>query len=316
MKVYTPNYRSHAGKWIYTGFRSAWNELGYDVEGFGPDPGRTETETHRLTADITYPKLEEAEGTIIMTTDGCIGPMHLARISKSHKTFVYAQPNKFPQPWGSHPNFSCLSPPEVIDALNSMDNVYLWNFMDDTSYHAHWKEVHTLPLAYDSLNYAPVENDAFKEIDICFVGGWANNGFDEKRRIMMKVFGAFMKSDLKCGFFIEKNLSHEQECALLYNSKVSLNLHDAYQRKLGLDTNERTFKSLGLNGILVSDSVGQLNRLFPDLHTSLEPEELVQITKDYLSLTEQELNDIKNKNRQDILNNHTYIHRIEEMLKL
>jgi len=59
-----------------------------------------------------------------------------------------------------------------------------------------------------------------------------------------------------------------------------------------------------------------LNRLFPDLHTSLEPEELVQITKDYLSLTEQELNDIKNKNRQDILNNHTYIHRIEEMLKL
>ena len=125
-----------------------------------------------------------------------------------------------------------------------------------------------------------------------------------------------MNSGLKCGFFIEKNLSHEQECALLYNSKVCLNLHDAYQRKLGLDTNERTFKSLGLNGLLVSDTVAQLNRLFPSVRTSLDAEELVQITKDYLSLTEQELNDIKNKNRQDILDNHTYVHRVEELLKL
>ena len=108
-----------------------------------------------------------------MTTDGCIGPMHLDRIEKSHKTFVYAQPNNFPHPWGAHPNFSCLSPPEVIDALNSMDNVYLWNFMDDISYHQQWKKVHTLPLAYDSLNYSPIENDTCKEFDICFVGGWA-----------------------------------------------------------------------------------------------------------------------------------------------
>jgi len=316
MKVYTPNYRSHAGKWIYTGFRHAWDSLGYDVVDFGAGSARTETETHRLSFDIVYPDLEEAEGTIIMTTDSVVVPEILEVISKSHKTFVYAQPDNFPQPWGSHHNFSCLSPPEVIDALNSMDNVYLWNFMDDTSYHECWKEVHTIPLAYDSLNYVPIENDACKEFDICFVGGWANNGFDEKRRIMTKTFGAFMKSDLKCGFFIEKNLSHEQECALLYNSKMCLNLHDAYQRTLGLDTNERTFKSLGLNGILVSDTVKQLNRLFPDVKTSPDPQELVQITKDYLSLTEQELNDIKNKNRQDILDNHTYVHRIEELLKL
>jgi spore maturation protein CgeB len=173
-----------------------------------------------------------------------------------------------------------------------------------------------MPLAYDSINYKQIENNKYKEYDICFVGGWANNGFNEKRRIMLDAFSKFMKSGLNCGFFVEQNLSHEQECQLLYNSKVTLNLHDAYQRELGYDTNERTFKSLGLNGCLVSDTVAQVNRLFPNIRTSLDPNELVQITKDYLSLTTKELNDIKEENRQNILENHSYINRVQQFLNL
>ncbi len=95
-----------------------------------------------------------------------------------------------------------------------------------------------------------------------------------------------------------------------------MNIHDAYQRHLGTDTNERTFKSLGLNGCLVSDTVGQLNRLFPDLKTSLDSNELVEITKQYLSLTEAELKNIKEENTQNILDNHCYTNRVEELLSL
>ena len=104
------------------------------------------------------------------------------------------------------------------------------------------------------------------------------------------------------------------ECKVLHNSRLTLNIHDAYQRILGLDTNERTFKSLGLNGCLVSDTVGQLNRLFPQLKTSPEADGLVQITKDYLSLTEVELNDIKEHNRQMVMDNHCYTHRVKSLL--
>jgi hypothetical protein len=77
--------------------------------------------------------------------------------------------------------------------------------------------------------------------------GRADNGFDEKYKIMMSHFSAFKDSGLKMWIFVGKNLTHEQENKLLYNSKVAINIHDAYQRELRLDTNERTFKALGLD---------------------------------------------------------------------
>jgi spore maturation protein CgeB len=148
------------------------------------------------------------------------------------------------------------------------------------------------------------------------VGGWANNGFDEKRKIIIDIFSKFKDSGLKCGFFVNKNLTHQQECDLLRNSKLTLNIHDAYQRSLGLDTNERTFKSLGLNGALVSDTVGQLGRLFPEVKTSLDANEIVEITRDLLNLNPSDLEEIKSKNKDDILANHCYTNRIQELVKL
>ena len=133
---------------------------------------------------------------------------------------------------------------------------------------------------------------------------------------MMENFIEFKKSDLNCGFFINRNLTHEQENLLLYNSKVTINIHDAYQRALGFDTNERTFKSLGLNGILISDKVGQLERMFPNIKTSNTPTELIEFTKEYISLTEKELGNIREENRQNILDNHCYTHRVQKLLSL
>ena len=133
---------------------------------------------------------------------------------------------------------------------------------------------------------------------------------------MIEVFSKFMDSGLKCGFFINKGLTNEQECDLIFNSKLSLNIHDAYQRTLGYDTNERTFKSLGLNGALVSDTIAQLSNIFPDVPTSLDSNVLVDKTKELLSLTKDEIRGIKEINRQNISDNHTYINRVEQLLKL
>ena len=205
-----------------------------------------------------------------------------------------------------------------------MDNVHLWTFVDvgedalDPESFSQWngQKVNTVPLAFDSINYKPTVQDKFKQFDISFVGGWADNGFNEKRNIILKTFNAFKDSDLRCGFFINKNLTHQQECDLIANSKITLNIHDAYQRTLGLDANERTFKSLGLNGVMVSDSVKQLNNLFPNLKTSLEPHEMVEIAKEYLSMSPEELNSVKEENKQDILDNHCYTNRVEKLLSL
>jgi len=173
-----------------------------------------------------------------------------------------------------------------------------------------------MPLAYDSISYGDFQANTGNKYDVCYIGGWANNGFDEKRKIMLDVFSGFKDSGLKCGFFVNKNITHLQELSVISNSKVCLNIHDAYQRTLGLDTNERTFKTLGLNGILVSDKVNQITSLFPDVKTSNNTEEIVENVLYNVNLTEQQRQEIKHINKKQIAENHTYISRVKEFLKL
>ena len=300
MKVYIKNHPTHAGKWIYEGYKRAWIALGYDVEYFNK-----------------LDDINNKDEYYIMATDYDVkNDSSYSSISNSVKSFIFAQPNSFPFPWGNHPNFISNASDQAIDLINQTDNALLWTFSDDTRYHKKWKTVYTVPLAFDSIGYIPKKDEKYSQYDVCFVGGWANNGFDEKRKIMIEIFSKFMDSGLKCGFFINKGLTHEQECDLLHNSKTALNIHDAYQRTLGYDTNERTFKSLGLNGILVSDTIAQLNNLFPSVPTSLNSNELVESVKGILSLTNEEIRGIKEDNKKNIAENHTYVKRVEQFLKL
>ena len=128
-------------------------------------------------------------------------------------------------------------------------------------------------------------------------------------------FDVLRNSNLQCGIFINKNLSHQEENDIICTSRVTLNIHDAYQRELGLDTNERTFKSLGLNGCLVSDKVNQISRIFPYIQMSSDPSEMLNIVQHYISMRSDQLQEIKDSNRELIAKDHTYIERVKEILK-
>ena len=286
--------------WIDKGYEHAWRESGFDVEYFDKLEEITSSEY-----DISL-----REWDIESLSD-------LKFLEKARRVYIFAQPQIFPKPWGLHPNFVSRLPGDIIRSLNQMENVYLWTFGSvNPDFHHKWKKTYTVPLAFDSVSYKPIRDEKYAKYDICFIGGWANNGFDEKRKIMVEAFLEFKHSGLKCGFFVNRNLNHEQENLLLYNSKLSLNIHDSYQRILGYDTNERTFKALGLSGALISDEVGQLKNMFPHVKTSNDPKELVGFAREYLSLTEKELSKIKEENRQNILDNHCYIHRVQQLLNL
>lgn len=299
MIIYCNNYSSHAGKWIYNGYRKAWKNLGYEVKDFN--------------------LIEQADGEyFVMTTDSDINEQNITKIKNSKKTFLFVQPNVFPSPWGTHPNFVSNLNDGLIKKLNCLENVFYWTFVDtNKQYYYKWeKPIYTFPLAFDSLNYLSKGYDSKYSYDVCFVGGWANNGFDEKRKIIINTFKPFINSGLKCGFFVNKNISHDLETEIIANSSVSLNIHDAYQRKLGLDTNERTFKSLALNGYLVSDTVEQLTNLFPNTPNSLNFEEIYDLVLKALQTDPALLKDIKQKNKNMILEKHTYLHRVAKMLEL
>lgn len=301
MKVFVKKHPAHAGKWIYEGYKNAWNSLGYDTEYYN-----------------SLDDIRETDGYYLMATDYDIKNEHsFSKIKNAKRSFVHVQPNAFPRPWGNHPNFISNTSSDIRDLMNEAQNVHLWSFSNDASklFYNKWKDVLTLPLAYDNISYKEILDDKYK-FDICFIGGWADNGFNEKRKIMLDVFSKFKDSGLKCGFFVNKNISHNLESKIIYNSKICLNIHDAYQRKLGFDTNERTFKCLGLNGLLVSDSITQLEHLFPNTIFYKDSDEIVEKVYDTLSKSKDELENEKANNKQLIEASHTYIKRTQNLLEL
>tara|TARA_R100001594_G_C3916736_1_gene234698 strand:+ start:36 stop:620 length:585 start_codon:yes stop_codon:yes gene_type:complete len=194
-----------------------------------------------------------------------------------------------------------------------MSNVKKWTFAKvNKEYYELWDNVNTILLGFDNINYKPIKDDSMK-YDICYVGGWANNGFNEKANIMVEHFKEIKKLNLKCGILINKNISLDSEMKLLYNSKIAINIHDAYQRKLGLDINERAYKSLGLTGFLISDRIESMDDVFPEVPQASTPKKMVELITQYMDL---DLEDMKEKNRQNILERHTYINRVKQMMEL
>jgi len=299
-KVYIKYHEAGGGAWIYQGYKNAWNQLGYDASYFN---------------NLTEIK-DEPGSYYLQIVDANVASDDAYEVVKnSFKAFVYAQPNAFPNPWGSHPNFHCHCPDKYIDLLNKLDNTVLWTF-DPGSYHTKWKKVHPLPIAFDSVAYKDLENQEYT-FDVCYIGGRANNGFDEKYQIMSKYFSKFVDTDLKCGIFVDQNISHEQENLILCNSKICLNIHDNYQRSMVTsDTNERTFKSLGLNGILISDREGYIPKTFPDVPIFDTPEQMVELVDNYLNMPSDDLQEIRDRHRKLIRGKHTYIERVKTQLAL
>lgn len=300
-KVYVKLHAGGAGRWIYEGYFKAWKNLNYEVAFYN-----------------SLDDIRDAKDTyILMAIDGDVNTQsRMTVVENSYKTFLYAQPNEFPKPWGTHPNFKCMCPVEFIDKLNGIKNVYLWSFGNTSDFHTLWKGVHHIPLAFDNLSYkniSPVD----KGIDVCFVGGWADNGFDEKRKLLIEHFQEFEGAGLTCAIFVNQGLSHEKETNIMYNSKVALNIHDAYQRVLGLDTNERTFKSLGTTGVLVSDDIKCLDDFDFKIVRENDPKKYLEAVMKYIFDTpEDELHGIREYNINEIMENHTYTHRVNSLMAL
>jgi len=299
MKIYIQKHDSNAGKWIYNGYSHAWIYKEFSVQFIN-----------------SLSEVKCNDDYYLMITDGFIDRNNFSVIENSKKTILYVSPNTFPDPWGSHPNWQCSLAKDLILKLNNLKNVVKWNFSDiNSEFFSLWENVHSVPLAFDNINYDSQTQDNY-EYDICYIGGIADNGFNEKIKIIQNVFDSFTKSGLKCAFAVNYNLTHDQENYILNNSKISLNIHDQYQRTLGSDTNERTFKGLGSTGFIVSDKINQLEKLFPNIFTSNEADCLVDFCLEFVKKTNEEINFIKKNNQKFIEENHTYINRVEQFISL
>lgn len=292
-KVYLLSHPTDAGKWIYNGFYNAWKHLGYEPIWMEPK-------------DL----IDISSSSFIMSVDSL--PVNHKIYERFDKVFLYVM-NQFSDIFQGHPNFTTQLSSNVINDINNCKNIIKYNFgLIENKYIGEWTDVQYVPLAFDNVSYKNLYKGYI--FDVCFVGGLAHNGVNTKLQIMKEYLGVFKDSGLRCGFFLNKNISHEQENKMLCNSKICLNIHDKNQHIMGLDTNERTFKSLGCGGCLVSDNVRCLSH--PPIgnliiHKADSPQNMVEICKDLLTKNLEE----EREHNFEEMKNHTYMARIKQLLQ-
>lgn len=317
MKIYLKNHPSDAGHWIYNhGYYNAWKSAGYEA--------------------ALYDKLSDIkdEGNYaVMCVDGDIRSQEdIGVINRAEKAWMYAQPTRYPGKWGKHPNFvTFYGSADRAYLMRTCEKLKLWTFLSgqvDNLFSEWGRTVYSLPLAFDDSGYMPLVDTspaAAKKYsyDVAYIGGRANNGFDEKIRVMESTFDAFRKEGItNLGFFINANLSKRDEANILYHSKIALNVHDVFQREFGYDTNERTFKALGLSGILYSDDITQIATMFDhginrSVYLDSDPVSLAKEAHHWLKNTsETSVAAMKHSMRTYILNNHTYVNRVNSLLRM
>jgi len=294
-KIFIKHHKFGAGVPIYKGYGSAWDQFGYEVNWFDTLGN--------------VPK-----GSLIMAIEDDLRIVQdYKAIKNSLHSFIFVKATDFPEPYCFHPNFVSNKSSKHRQLLNALPNVTLWSFSKpDQRYFSGWGDnVLYLPLAHDSINYSLDQQSSTTIFDICYVGGRADNGFDTKYNRMKAYFEPLFKSGLRCGIFIEKNISHEDENRYLLNSKISVNIHDSYQIELGLDINERIFKGLYLTDCVISDRVDAGVELLGDrVEWVNNPAEMVETALDIAGKVGG-----NGGNREFMLENHTYLKRVEKLLE-
>ena len=115
MKIYIQDHACHAGKWIYSGYAHAWAYLDHEV---------------KFINDLSEVKTNEQYKLFIC--DSKVTQSNIQIIKNSYKTYLYVQPNSFPDPWGSHPNFKCclypgVSPHQPSFVMTNNNSAPLWH---------------------------------------------------------------------------------------------------------------------------------------------------------------------------------------------
>jgi spore maturation protein CgeB len=199
----------------------------------------------------------------------------------------------------------------------------------------------TVPLAADRT-LLPVDASEDFAADVAYVGTWLpdkrqflKEALDPLRREFdVRVYGqdwtrreravglvqrAGQYFDIAMLRSLQKpRLDFEDELTIYRSARVSVNVHESYQRRAGGDCNERTFKIPLAGGFEVTDEVSCLRRYFePDVELVIaaSPAEWREKVVHFLRHPEERAPIIE-AGRQRVLRDHTYHNRAAQLLDL
>jgi len=203
------------------------------------------------------------------------------------------------------------------------------------------KVYYTVPLAADDTVIYPEVSDKFKA-DISFIGTY----LPQKRRIFkeqvfplrnkynLKLYGQDWTTLSRLVGWIQKigqyfnipflralqkaSLNICDERKVYCSSSISINIHEDYQRRLGGDCNERTFKVPLAGGFEITDDVACIRKYFEVGKEIVVAENIANWFDkiDYYYRNLDERLDIIDAGRKRVLSQHTYKHRVQQLIDI
>jgi len=200
---------------------------------------------------------------------------------------------------------------------------------------------HTIPLAADRISLKSAYCEKFSA-DISYVG----TSLPEKRKFFnkyvfplsrmhnLRIYGQDWSLTDRCLGVVQKagqffnigpvsrirkpKLDIGDEALIYSSSKISINVHEEYQKEYGGDCNERTFKIPLCGGFEVVDNVACIKKYFePNKEIILAKDglEWVDLIEYYLNNPEERL-EIIQAGRRRVLTDHTYHNRAKQMIDI
>jgi spore maturation protein CgeB len=332
----------YAHRTIYNGFRNAFQDLGHEFRpltadhdlaatlvAFRPDLFITTTHYYyRKALDFALLKRFRGEGMFMLTkVDFWVSPISSARFNEARSM----RDDKVLR--------GLLNAGLMGDAffhVVEQDDPRMEGFSAATGH-----VYHTIPLAADRTLLRPLSDSRFAA-DIAYVG----SALPEKREFFRRyVFPLRDEFDLRIygqdwtafdsalgwvqrvgQYFNVKTLARirkpklalEDEARIYASSKVSINVHEDFQRRFGGDCNERTFKIPLCGGFQVVDSVACIRKYFDctrELAIADTPREWVDAVRHYASHP-QDREPIIRAGRERVLREHTYHNRARAMMEI
>lgn len=194
-------------------------------------------------------------------------------------------------------------------------------------------EYHCIPLAADVTTHYPTDEQPELKSDCAYLG---NNLPNKKAKFDKLLFPLKSKYGLRVegtnwSFFdkvhsrlaraigIPRDLKFpiEQEREIYSSTKIGLNIHEQEQGQEGFDVNERTFKIPACGCLQISDWNNCIRKYFNEDEVIIAKDERDWFDKiEYYLNHEEERKRIAQKALERVKKEHTYDHRVAQMLKI
>jgi hypothetical protein len=174
-----------------------------------------------------------------------------------------------------------------------------------------------MPTAGDRIIYHP-KNDE-KTLDLVYLGGrWAYKSYTIDRYLLpvlklpikYKLYGWGEWPPGICSGI----LPEDQAVKFLSSGKIGPCVSERHTHQYGIDIPERAFKLALCGTLVIHDPVPRLNTIFPDIVMTKDPQDYSERCLHFIQ-QDDERKQLAEKQRQFVLNNHTYHHRLSSLFR-